>query len=303
VPEPAPAEKIRSCVVVTAVGVVAASAVVGPTATISGAVSSLLLRWWVKRWRKPAKRAGGVVLVPKHQETPRWMENPPCCWENPRCQRAAQICQRVAQSCQRATQICQRVAKICRRVAYRLAGPGQQAARSLWWNRFEALRRQVLWQCPRMRETPLADRTLRGPPRPDTGPNYFLIDGKKTLFRNAYTGSNVERLYCKRPILWLASSKILTPPPAFGAGGGHTGWMERGVGGGSIFWKTQDTALYSTYILHKYFVGSNKQKTQNFFPYDSCVPATYLHCSRQLEQLILGMKTGIFTSPVPLLLT
>ncbi len=48
----------------------------------------------------------------------------------------------------------------------------------------------------------------------------------------------VERLYCKRPILWLASSKILTPPPpgdcappAFGAGRGHTRWAERGVGG------------------------------------------------------------------------
>jgi hypothetical protein len=43
------------------------------------------------------------------------------------------------------------------------------------------------------------------------------------------------------------------PPPspprecAFVAGGGHTRRVERGVGG-SIFWKTQDTALYSTYI-------------------------------------------------------
>ncbi len=37
------------------------------------------------------------------------------------------------------------------------------------------------------------------------------------------------------------------PHPAFGAGGGHTRWVERGVGGGSIFWKTPDTALYSTY--------------------------------------------------------
>jgi hypothetical protein len=187
--EPAPAEKIRSCVVVTAVGVVAASAVVGPTATISGAVSSLLLRWWVKRWRRPAKRADGVALVPKHQETPRWMETPPCCWENPRCRRVAQICQRVAQICQRVAQvcqrvdqicqrvdqICQRVDQICQRVADHLACPGQQAA----WNRFEALRRQLLWQCPRMRETPLADRTLRGPPRPDRGPNYFLTDSKK----------------------------------------------------------------------------------------------------------------------------
>jgi hypothetical protein len=55
----------------------------------------------------------------------------------------------------------------------------------------------------------------------------------------------------------LASSKILTPqsphrpanvyPTAFGAWGGHTRWVERG-GGGSIFWKTPDTALYSTYV-------------------------------------------------------
>jgi hypothetical protein len=35
--------------------------------------------------------------------------------------------------------------------------------------------------------------------------------------------------------------------PAFGAGGGHTRLLERGVGG-SIFWKTSDTALYSTYV-------------------------------------------------------
>jgi len=39
----------------------------------------------------------------------------------------------------------------------------------------------------------------------------------------------IERLYCKRPIRCLASS------------GGE------GVGG-SIFWKTPDTALYSTYV-------------------------------------------------------
>ncbi len=35
-------------------------------------------------------------------------------------------------------------------------------------------------------------------------------------------------------------------PSAFGAGGGHTLGGEGG--GGSIFWKTPDTALYSTYI-------------------------------------------------------
>jgi hypothetical protein len=36
------------------------------------------------------------------------------------------------------------------------------------------------------------------------------------------------------------------PPPAFGVGGGHTRWVERGWG--SISWKTPDTALYSTYV-------------------------------------------------------
>ncbi len=36
-------------------------------------------------------------------------------------------------------------------------------------------------------------------------------------------------------------------PPAFVAGGGHTRRVERGDGE-SIFRKTQDTALYSTYI-------------------------------------------------------
>jgi hypothetical protein len=35
--------------------------------------------------------------------------------------------------------------------------------------------------------------------------------------------------------------------PAFGAGGGHTRWVEKGWG--SIFWKTPDTALYSTYVI------------------------------------------------------
>jgi hypothetical protein len=68
----------------------------------------------------------------------------------------------------------------------------------------------------------------------------------------------VEGLYCKRPIQRLASSKILTPhrpasvyPPSPLVRGEHTlaGW--RG-GGGSIVWKTPDTALYS--IIYKNYV-------------------------------------------------
>ncbi len=66
----------------------------------------------------------------------------------------------------------------------------------------------------------------------------------------------VERLYCKRPIQCLASTKILTPhrpppgecvPPAFGAGGGHTRWVERGVGGGQYFGRRQ-TQLCTLHI-------------------------------------------------------
>jgi hypothetical protein len=76
---------------------------------------------------------------------------------------------------------------------------------------------------------------------------------------------SVERLYCKRPILCLASSKILTPPPPSLPGeclcippllGEDTlaGWRE---GGGSIFWKTPDTALYSTYVSTLCGIGSH----------------------------------------------
>ncbi len=69
-------------------------------------------------------------------------------------------------------------------------------------------------------------------------------------------GGSVERLDCKRPILWLASSKILTPqapPPSpqgecvrTGAGGGHTRWMERGVN--ILEDARHSSVLYSTYV-------------------------------------------------------
>jgi hypothetical protein len=71
----------------------------------------------------------------------------------------------------------------------------------------------------------------------------------------------VERLYCKRPIQCLSSSKILTPhpltarrvctrPPLVRGEDTLNGW--RG-GGGSIFCKTPDTALYSTYVSTLWF--------------------------------------------------
>jgi hypothetical protein len=67
----------------------------------------------------------------------------------------------------------------------------------------------------------------------------------------------VERLYCKRPIQCQASSKIFTPPPPTLPGecvpprlwcGGRTHSLSGEGGGGSIFWKTPDTALYSRYV-------------------------------------------------------
>jgi hypothetical protein len=59
----------------------------------------------------------------------------------------------------------------------------------------------------------------------------------------------------------------IDPPPAFGAGGGHTRWVERGWG--SIVRKTPDTALYSTYIC-KYFV----QWCEYFVPKPSVMGAS-----------------------------
>ncbi len=55
--------------------------------------------------------------------------------------------------------------------------------------------------------------------------------------------------YCKRQILCLASSKILTPhPPQRPASVNHPPLVRGEGGGGSIFWKTRDTALYCTYV-------------------------------------------------------
>ncbi len=63
--------------------------------------------------------------------------------------------------------------------------------------------------------------------------------------------SNVWRLPKYWPPIPLTARRVCTPPPppapAFGAGGGHTRWVEEG-GGRSKFWKTSDTALYSTCV-------------------------------------------------------
>ncbi len=84
----------------------------------------------------------------------------------------------------------------------------------------------------------------------------ILAKEKKCLGKGkVQIDETVEGLNCKSPIQCLASSKILTPQPphrsvsvspspAFGAGGGHTRWVERGWGVNI----TPDTALYSTYV-------------------------------------------------------
>ncbi len=65
-----------------------------------------------------------------------------------------------------------------------------------------------------------------------------------------------EIIDCKWPILWLASSKILTPhppsvcTPAFGAGGGHIRWVERGVGVNILVDARHSSVLY----VCRYFV-------------------------------------------------
>jgi hypothetical protein len=73
--------------------------------------------------------------------------------------------------------------------------------------------------------------------------------------RNEMVGP-VEGLHCKRPIQCLASSEILTPHPLTAprvctgpplVRGEDTLARGRG-GGGSIVWKTSDTALHSIYV-------------------------------------------------------
>jgi hypothetical protein len=67
-----------------------------------------------------------------------------------------------------------------------------------------------------------------------------------------------ERLYCKRPIPCLASSKILAPPPPTARRVCSVCWVERGWGGGQYFGRPPDTALYSTYVSTLWFKQSHE---------------------------------------------
>ncbi len=91
-----------------------------------------------------------------------------------------------------------------------------------WWN-----------DDSRLEQTPLTFRQLSG---------VTCSTGSTLICHTCYKESMscVGILYCKRPIRCLATSKILTHhlhrpdecvPPAFSAGGGHTRWVERGLGG------------------------------------------------------------------------
>ncbi len=98
--------------------------------------------------------------------------------------------------------------------------------------------------------------------------------------------------YCKRAILFLLSSKILTPhpplrpvsvyPPAFVAGGGQTGRAERRGGmGGSIFWKTREIGLPSySKICTLWLIPKEVIKEQPTPTNLSATARRVLHCTR-----------------------
>jgi hypothetical protein len=113
------------------------------------------------------------------------------------------------------------------------------------------------------------------------------------------TLSSVERLYSKRPILCLASSKILTPPPssppgecvpppppAFGAGGGHTRWVERGWGVNIL----KDARHCSVLYIRKYFVLSRLHQQRRHSPTSltpTCPPTFLSHmCNSCWQQTV-----------------
>jgi len=72
-------------------------------------------------------------------------------------------------------------------------------------------------------------------------------------------------------------------PPAFVAGGEHIRRVERGVGG-SIFWKTQDTALYSTYI-------ESSLRTPNSLP--------VIRNRRENYIFVVKMSSFVFSASIP----
>jgi hypothetical protein len=107
---------------------------------------------------------------------------------------------------------------------------------------------------------------------------FFIERDRKWALR----GQPVEGLYCKRPIQRLASSELLNPhpltarrvycvppsAPAFGAGEGHSRWVERGWGVNS----SEDSRHCSVLYLFKYFMGQQQQCQHPYTKYSNNWP-------------------------------
>jgi hypothetical protein len=104
----------------------------------------------------------------------------------------------------------------------------------------------------------------------------------------------VERLYCKRPILCLASSKILTPHPPHSPASVRVRKHSLGGegGGGSIVWKTPDTALCSTCISTLWTLCNKMEVTQFSFVYSYVVIYKFCLLSRFPAHVYQRLETG-----------
>jgi hypothetical protein len=86
-------------------------------------------------------------------------------------------------------------------------------------------------------------------------------------------------------------------PPAFGAGGGHTRWVERGWG--SIVRKTPDSALYSIYVSTLWAEEYKKLLTEQYVMVSSIICSYLLKtissfCLRGLSKQVGYYKSGSF---------
>jgi hypothetical protein len=119
---------------------------------------------------------------------------------------------------------------------------------------------------------------------------------------------SIERLYCKRPILCLASSKILTPTPLTARRvcstprlwcWGRTHSLGGEGGGGPIFWKTADTALYSTCVCTLWVQSNtygNKQRRHSILSVTIVTPCFRWLGLLQEDEKIRGERPRILFS-------
>ena len=101
--------------------------------------------------------------------------------------------------------------------------------------------------------------------------------------RSPMLGNGVERLYCRRPILCLASSNMLTPHPPHGPAsvvrGEDTlaGWRERCMGGGVNI--LEDARHSSVLYICKYFVGNGIAPWRSRFICFYMFPSSLIWCT------------------------